>query len=108
MGQCLLMLSLSVTAHPLGISISKKQLEIKQQLEEKRTISTCRLKEINSAPLCLSESTEHKYLVLKHTENIYVKARVKAPQGSMYKFYFIHLRSIDLVNKGAVIYCKKK
>lgn len=90
MGQYLLMLGLSVAAHPLGISISKKQVEIK--LEEKHTVLTRRLEKqagINSAPLCLSESTENKYLVLKHTENIYAKARVKPPQGSMYKFYFI-------------------
>lgn len=64
MGQCLLMLGLLVAAHPLGIYISKKQLEIKQQLEEKHTVSTHRLKEqgeINKAPLHLSESTQHKH-----------------------------------------------
>lgn len=106
MGQCLLMLCLSVDAHPLGISISKKQLEIKQQLGKKHTVSTHRLKEINSAPPCLSVSTEHKYLVHKLIENIYVKVSVKAPQGSVYELFFIHLRSSDLVNKGIVIHCK--
>lgn len=53
MGRHLLMLGLSVAAHPLGISISKKQLEIKQQLEE-NTVLTARLEEqeeINRAPL---------------------------------------------------------
>lgn len=102
------MLLLSLAAHPLGISISKKQLEIKQQLGEKHTVSTHRLKEINSARLCLSVSTEHKHLELKHIENIYVKASVKAPQGNGYKLYFIHLRSADLVNKGVGFYWKKK